>query len=124
MAVNRHSKSVITRHTQILSALFLNLLDLRRLLLVEDTDYQYSKTEVSELESRICDIMVQTVYKLNDACFKPMFARMAEWAGKSAKGESGQEHDDRAASFFLFLSAFFGTLKVMCSINAFSAIYH
>ncbi|KAI0406703.1 armadillo-type protein [Xylaria palmicola] len=110
IAIDKHSKTDISRNMTTLSSIFLNALDLRRLLHSrDDVDSEFLR-HIGQVEELINNVALRMVYKLNDAAFRPVFSHLMEWStALSKKDAAGRNH--RLLSVYGFLSAFFGNLK-------------
>ncbi|KAI0875102.1 armadillo-type protein [Hypoxylon argillaceum] len=110
IAIDKHSKTDISRNVTILSSIFLNALDLRRLLHSRnDADSEFVR-HISQVEEIVNSVALRMVYKLNDATFRPIFSHLMEWSTAVPKKETGGRNL-RLLSVYGFLLAFFGNLK-------------
>lgn len=111
MAIEKHPKSVIAKNSSLLSGLFLNYFDLRRIQCSPRTEDSYEEDEIEAVEDAVNDVAIKMIYKLNDATFRPVFVKLLDWAtAPSAKESKAKLH--RQMSWYSFLHSFFETMKV------------
>jgi U3 small nucleolar RNA-associated protein 10 len=86
--------------------------DLRRAQFSQRTSDSYEDEEVDDIENAVNEVTIKMIYKLNDTTFRPLFAKLTEWAtnGLSEKDATGRTM--RLTTFYKFLDMFFSTLKV------------
>ncbi|KAI1306617.1 armadillo-type protein [Xylaria venustula] len=110
IAIDKHSKANISKNITLLSSIFLNALDLRRLLHTKnDLDSEFVR-HISQVEDMVNNVALRMVYKLNDAAFRPVFSQLMEWSTAVSKKDSAGKNL-RLISVYGFLLAFFGNLK-------------
>ncbi|KAI0476901.1 armadillo-type protein [Xylaria cf. heliscus] len=110
IAIDKHSKTDISKNITVLSSIFLNALDLRRQLHSHnDVDSEFVR-HIGQVEEIVNDVALRMVYKLNDAAFRPIFSQLMEWSTAVPKKET-VGRNLRLLSVYNFLSAFFGNLK-------------
>ena len=113
-AIERHSKSSVVKNADLLSDFLLQAFDFRRIQLTNRTEDGYSDSEVIEIESAVNAVALKMIYKLNDAVFRPIFARVVDWAvkcpGIQREGIAPAQML-RQTTLFAFLTHFFVTLK-------------
>jgi len=107
VVIEKHPKSVISKNSALLSAIFLEAFDLRR----QRASSNAERDDIDEIEVVINDIAIQMIYKLNDSTFRPIFANIVEWASNGLLKKDKQGRMLRLQSVYSFLSAFFGNLK-------------
>lgn len=113
--IERHTKSAISRNSDLLLDFFTLALDLRRFHLSDKTEDSYSEAEIDGFEVEIHPVFLKMIYKLNDSSFRPLFLRLVDWSTKapdlaqSTSAEKKQLH--RQTSLFKLLAYFFTTLK-------------
>ncbi|KAK3379864.1 hypothetical protein B0T24DRAFT_172635 [Lasiosphaeria ovina] len=110
MALEKHPKSVIAKNITSISAIFLSALDLRRLNATNQTG-ELGATELAQVESAINDDALKMIYKLNDAAFRPVFARFVEWSWSGLPKSDVAGRTLRLLSLYSLLDTFFGSLK-------------
>ena len=93
------------------------MFDLRRIQLSPPTEDSYTMDEIEQVEDTVGDSMIAMIYKLNDATFRPLFARMQDWTVDREKVDD-KSKIFRQTTWFNFLSQFFGTLKVLLFTNS------
>ncbi|KAI0512590.1 armadillo-type protein [Xylaria bambusicola] len=110
IAIDKHSKADISKNVTILSSIFLNALDLRRLLHSQNNIDSEFVRHIGQVEEIINNVALRMVYKLNDAAFRPIFSQLMEWStGVPKKDTVGKNL--RLLSVYGFLLTFFGNLK-------------
>ncbi|KAI1122707.1 armadillo-type protein [Nemania abortiva] len=110
IAIDKHSKADISRNVTILSSIFLNALDLRRLLHSQNNvDSEFTR-HIGQVEEIVNNVALRMVYKLNDATFRPIFSQLMEWSTAVPKKETSGKNL-RLLSVYGFLLAFFSNLK-------------
>lgn len=107
-AIERHTKANITKHSSILSQIFLKAFDLRRTWQAFDN---VTAEEVDELEALTNEIAIKMIYKLNDSTFRPIFAKIVEWAASGLPKKDKQGRTLRLQSLYAFMTVFFENLK-------------
>ncbi|KAI0430457.1 armadillo-type protein [Xylaria sp. FL1042] len=110
IAIDKHSKADISKNVTVLSSIFLNALDLRRLLRSQnDADGDFIR-HIGQVEEIVNNVALRMVYKLNDAAFRPIFSQLMDWSTAVSKKESVGKNL-RLLSVYGFLLAFFSNLK-------------
>ncbi|OAL30897.1 hypothetical protein AYO20_08590 [Fonsecaea nubica] len=125
-AIESNSKSIVMGAADEISAFILDVLDLRRLIQQRDSADQQAHAEtvalsdIEDVERRLHELGIVFIYKLNDTIFRPIFEGWVDWATRKSSGTStsaeGNLQEDmarlaRQASFYLFATHFFATLK-------------
>ncbi|KAI1368411.1 armadillo-type protein [Xylaria arbuscula] len=110
IAIDKHSKADISRNVAILSSIFLNALDLRRLLHQQNNADSDFVRHIGQVEENINNVALRMVYKLNDAAFRPVFSQLMEWSAALPKRDI-VGRNLRLLSVYGFLLTFFGNLK-------------
>ncbi|KAI2637419.1 armadillo-type protein [Xylaria nigripes] len=110
IAINKHSKTDISKNASILSSIFLNALDLRRRLHSQDNADVELMKHIGQVEEIVNDVVLRMVYKLNDATFRPLFSQLMEWSTSLSKKEATGTNL-RLLSVYSFLFTFFSNLK-------------
>ena len=116
--IEKHSKSTMVKEAPLLISLFQSIMDVRTSQDVSTEKTQLDAQQLERLESRRNEIMIKTIYKLNDKNFRPLFIQMVEWAttGKSKKDKGA--NTNREISWFSFLHHFFETLQSIVTTYA------
>ncbi|KAI1423612.1 armadillo-type protein [Xylaria sp. FL1777] len=110
IAIDKHSKTDISKNVTILWSIFLNALDLRRLLHSQnDVDSEFVR-HIGQVEEIVNNVALRLVYKLNDAAFRPVFSQLMEWSTAVPKKET-VGRNLRLLSVYGFLLTFFSNLK-------------
>ncbi|KAL8313880.1 hypothetical protein RB597_006340 [Gaeumannomyces tritici] len=109
--IDKHPKSVVSKHVTPLGAIFLRGLDLRRHVQTRDTVSIAALAKLSAMEALINDVALKMIYKLNDATFRPVFGQLMEWltSGLPKSDKAGKVL--RRQSVYCFLLSFFDNLK-------------
>ncbi|TAQ89036.1 hypothetical protein B7494_g2638 [Chlorociboria aeruginascens] len=108
-AIEKHPKTVITKHSATLAKIFQNAFDLRRQWAV-NTENPEKNESISEIEAELNDVAIKMIYKFNDATFRPIFSGLVEWAGSlPKKDEIGKIQ--RLQTLYGFAAVFFDNLK-------------
>ncbi|KOS17651.1 U3 small nucleolar RNA-associated protein 10 [Escovopsis weberi] len=111
IAIDKHTKSAITKNAALVSGIFLQTFDLRRQLHIRGDGGEGSLGRVDALETSMHEKALKMIYKLNDAAFRPIFMQIMEWPGTGlAKGDSAGR-SLRQYTVFGFLQTFFDSLK-------------
>ena len=116
LIVDRLPKPMIVQHSESLEGLFLGVFDLRRIQLSPLAGHNLALSEIRKVEDVISEIAMSMVYKCNDATFRPIFARMLEWATFSTSKKDKKATIHRQTMWYTFLVKFFSSLKV-CAWN-------
>ncbi|KAL2271623.1 hypothetical protein VTJ83DRAFT_994 [Remersonia thermophila] len=111
LALDKHSKSVVSKNVSSLSAIFLNALDLRRSVAAGQIKTAISQSQLDELEPKVHEDALKMIYKLNDATFRPVFSKLMEWATAGLPKSDAAGRTLRLYAVYGFLDAFFGNLK-------------
>jgi U3 small nucleolar RNA-associated protein 10 len=106
--VEKVSKAAAVRLSSNINALCLLVMDLRRM---KASDPLYSDADILDAETTLNEIMIKMIYKLNDKCFRPIFARMVEWSNDDSVMDTGAGKSARQTALFGFTEHFFETLK-------------
>lgn len=109
IAVEKHPKSVITKHSPLLANILMKAFDLRREWYAR-ADIDSLEETVLEIENTVIGIAIKTIYKWNDSTFRPIFAKIVEWASSLPK----KDKDGgilRLQALYAFLAVFFDDLK-------------
>ena len=116
LALERHSKSAIAKHSQILLDLFLKAFDLRYSQCTPRTEDSYDENQIDEFERLVNENAITMIYKLNDSNFRPFFSNMVEWATAPATKKERQQMQHRQITWYTFLHTFFDTLQVSSDV--------
>ncbi|KAJ9645553.1 snoRNA-binding rRNA-processing protein utp10 [Knufia peltigerae] len=111
-AIDRNSKPSVVRNAESISTFILQVMDLRRLISSSLNETGLSIDNIKIIESRLQDLSIPFIYKLNDSAFRPLFETWVDWAIKPVDlpGEGGA-NTSRQTSLFGFVNHFFATLK-------------
>ncbi|KAI1396171.1 hypothetical protein F4819DRAFT_476152 [Hypoxylon fuscum] len=110
IALDKHSKTDISKNVAPLSAIFLDAFDLRRVELSKSEVNEDFSRQMSRIEEAINTVALKMIYKLNDATFRPIFSQLMDWAISLPKKDViGRSL--RLLSVYNFLLTFFGGLK-------------
>ncbi|KAH0538419.1 hypothetical protein FGG08_004967 [Glutinoglossum americanum] len=107
MCIEKHTKSVVTKHAQVLTSFFLKSFELRRVWTPGSENASY----VDEVEGAVVDVAIKMIFKLNDVTFRPIFVKLLEWASNSLPRKDKAGRVSRLISFYNFLDAFLDRLK-------------
>lgn len=110
MAIDKHSKSAITKNVGVLSSILLKVFDLRRLIVADGETGDAVLARLTQLENSVNEKVLKMIYKLNDATFRPVFVQLIEWSSTGLKGDS-VGLSSRRYSVYGFLQSFFDNLK-------------
>lgn len=112
--IEQRPKSSIVKHSDILSKVFINCFDLRRVQLGStDMEPSFTTNEIEEIEETIFETTIAMVYKLSDATFRPIFQKMLRWSNLVGSDEDTKRVNIyRHTTLYSFLKVFFGNLKV------------
>ncbi|OBT61031.1 hypothetical protein VE03_09615 [Pseudogymnoascus sp. 23342-1-I1] len=108
-AIDKHTKATVTKHSPILSTIFLSAFDLRRQWTVSNADI--SEDEISEIENLVNSVAIKMIYKFNDSTFRPIFANLLEWASTGLPKKDTAGRLLRLRSIYSFTTLFFTHLK-------------
>ncbi|KAK4252316.1 hypothetical protein C7999DRAFT_10171 [Corynascus novoguineensis] len=111
LALDKHSKAVVSKNVASLSTLFLNCMDLRRLVASGQVKTPINPSELDEIEAKVNDDALKMIYKLNDATFRPIFSKLVEWAAAGLPKNDASGRTLRLFAVYGFLDTFFGNLK-------------
>lgn len=110
MAIDKHSKTNITKNATLLAGIFMKAFDLRR------QKYHASAApavldEIAQIESSVNERALKMIFKLNDASFRPVFGQFIEWANSGLAKSDKTGKVLRQYSVYGFLGHFFESLK-------------
>ncbi|KAK7749227.1 snoRNA-binding rRNA-processing protein utp10 [Diatrype stigma] len=112
LAIDKHKKNVVEKNVNTLSAIFLNMFDLRRQeRLKADAGGGEAMKNINRIEELVNGAALRMIYKLNDAAFRPIFIRLMEWASTGLPKKDATGRTLRQLSVFGFLLSFFDALK-------------
>jgi U3 small nucleolar RNA-associated protein 10 len=114
-AIDHHSKSAVIKAADVIAAFIIQILDLRRVQFTNRDEESYSDDEVAQVESKVNDLALKFIYKLNDGVFRPVFESWVDWGIKChdlpANDSLARSRVLRQTSLFNLLIHFFSTLK-------------
>ncbi|KAK4190081.1 hypothetical protein QBC35DRAFT_461418 [Podospora australis] len=111
MALDKHTKAIVTKNVSTLSTIFVSTLDLRRVVGTGASTATYSATELDEAEAMIGQTALKMIYKLNDASFRPIFEKLTQWAWGDLPNSDAAGRTLRLLSVYAFAHTFFDSLK-------------
>ena len=97
----------------ILTRILVEVFDLRRVQLCPRTEDSYEDAEIDEVESRVNQVTVDMIYRLNNQSFGPMFSTLQEWSTTmptSSQSKDARTH--RQITWYKFLHLFFEKVQV------------
>lgn len=89
--------------------------DLRRIQVLEKSS-KFTREGVDEMERMMHDIAIKMILKMNDTTFRPIFAKLIEWAASSLPKKEQRGRVLRLTTIYTLLGEFFATLKVSALI--------
>jgi U3 small nucleolar RNA-associated protein 10 len=110
IAIDKHSKADISKNVNVMASIFLNAIDLRRLLHSKGNVDGELVRHIGQIEESVNDVALRMVYKLNDAAFRPIFSQLMDWSTALSKKDTTGKNL-RLRGVYGFLLAFFGSLK-------------
>ncbi|KAK4196622.1 putative U3 small nucleolar RNA-associated protein 10 [Triangularia verruculosa] len=111
LALDKHSRTVVAKHTNILSEIFTKTLDLRRMVATGEIKAELSVAQLEKIDSLIIQTALKMIYKLHDAIFRPVFSKLIEWGWSGLPKSDASGRTLRLVSLYTFLDAFFEALK-------------
>ncbi|KAL3425575.1 ssu processome component [Phlyctema vagabunda] len=110
IAIDKHSKSIVTKNSSTLSKIFLNAFDLKRQwsLAIES---RFNSEAMSEIETEVNEVAIKMIYKFNDSTFRPIFSNLIEWAASGLPKKDKAGRILRQQSIYGFFALFFENLK-------------
>ena len=109
-SIDKHAKSVVTKHSPILSTIFMSAFDLRRQWSL-NSEVEVDDEEITEIEGIVNDVAIKMIFKFNDSTFRPIFAKLVEWAATGLPKKDTTGRILRLQSIYSFMAVFFGNLK-------------
>lgn len=109
-AIDRHTKANVTKNSTTLSAIFLQAFDLQRMWQTLSLE-EIGEDDLVDLEERINAVAIKMIYKFNDSTFRPIFARLIEWASTGLPKKDKLGKSLRLQSVYSFMTVFFESLK-------------
>ncbi len=109
-AIDKHAKSVVTKHSPILSTIFQAAFDLRRQWSLK-ANMDVEEEEINEIEYIVNDVAIKMIYKFNDSTFRPVFGKLVEWASTGLPKKDTTGRVLRLQSIYSFMAVFFSNLK-------------
>jgi U3 small nucleolar RNA-associated protein 10 len=108
MAIERHPRSAMATSIASLSAIFLGVFDLRRILQSSETSFAaFSVHLVDEIEIKVNDLALKFTRKLKDAALEPMFTQLMDWTATGPSPQDDLGRRLRQQSVYSFLADFF-----------------
>lgn len=68
-------------------------------------------TMIDDLESIVNEVAIKMIYKFNDSTFRPIFAKLVEWASTSLPKKDRKGRTARLRSMYGFMEVFFDNLQ-------------
>lgn len=84
--------------------------DLRRQWSLEK-EHNFSIEALGEIENTVNSVAIKMIYKFNDSTFRPIFAKLIEWASSALPKKDKIGRTLRLQSVYAFLAHFFSRLK-------------
>jgi U3 small nucleolar RNA-associated protein 10 len=109
--VERQAKSAIVKHASMLGEIFLRGMDLRRSVLLDGIE-SFDGESLRDVEGGLNAVMVQTILKMNDTTFRPIFSKIISRAAARTPKEDARARLLRLTSVYGFMFVFFDDLKV------------
>lgn len=112
LAIDKHSKSDISKNVSSLQNIFLSALDLRRADHGRGEVSKNSARNIARIEDTVNAVALRMIYKLNDAAFRPIFSSLMDWSvGPDLAQSDVVGRNLRLLGVFSFLLSFFDSLK-------------
>jgi U3 small nucleolar RNA-associated protein 10 len=111
IVIERHSRSSLVKDIGIFSEIMMNLFDLRWQRAAKNPTTTQEAGQLNQLEARINEVVIQAVYKLNDAAFQPVLSQLLEWSASLDPRVNRLGRTYRLQNVFGFLKVFFGRLR-------------
>ncbi|KAK6205883.1 hypothetical protein LQW54_008073 [Pestalotiopsis sp. IQ-011] len=112
LAIDKHSKSDISKNVSSLQNIFLSALDLRRADHGRGEVSKNSARNIARIEDTVNAVALRMIYKLNDAAFRPIFSSLMDWSvGPDLAPSDAVGRNLRLLGVFSFLLSFFDSLK-------------
>lgn len=112
LAIDKHSKSDISKNVSSLQNIFLSALDLRRVDHGRGEVSKNSARNIARIEDTVNAVALRMIYKLNDAAFRPIFSSLMDWSvGPDLAQSDAVGRNLRLLGVFSFLLSFFDSLK-------------
>lgn len=109
------SKSTVIKSADEMSWCILKCADLRRIQFTIRTPDGYSEDDVVQVETKLNEVVMKFIYKLNDNVFRPLFSQWVEWAVQCSDLDSAAAMSTskllRETTLFNLLAHFFVVLK-------------
>ncbi len=111
IAIDKHSKSSISKNSSLLAAIVVNVFDLRRVKHTQNETGNTVMQRINAIEASLNEKTLKMIYKLNDASFRPIFMQFVEWSGTGLPKSDKAGRTLRQYSVYGFLDTFFDNLK-------------
>ncbi|RDW65776.1 snoRNA-binding rRNA-processing protein UTP10 [Aspergillus mulundensis] len=109
LSIEKHPKSATMKNLSVLTTILFRVFDLRREQ-AQSPKSAFDTSDLEEMEDLVNDVTIKMIYKLNDTTFRPIFARLVDWATGLPKKDT-QGALARLTTLYRFLQVFFGTLQ-------------
>ncbi|KAI6246262.1 U3 small nucleolar RNA-associated protein 10 [Erysiphe necator] len=110
ISITHHSNEFFNKNSVIFAKIVQNALDLKRRLNLVNDD-RFTKNVIDEFENILNYVILEIVYKLNNASFKPLFIDLVDWATVRLEKEDRVGRSLRQQSLYSFTALFFDSLK-------------
>ncbi|KAK4163476.1 hypothetical protein QBC43DRAFT_239171 [Cladorrhinum sp. PSN259] len=111
MALDKHTKAVVSKNVATLSTIFINTMDLRRNMAIGECKAALADDELAQIETMVGEDALKMIYKLNDAAFRPVFSELTEWSFSGLPKNDVAGKTLRLLSVYGFFHTFFDSLK-------------
>ncbi|KAK0661167.1 hypothetical protein QBC41DRAFT_350774 [Cercophora samala] len=111
LALDKHARTVVTKHVYTLFDIFTQTLDLRRMVATGEIKIELSVEQLEKIDNLIIQTALKMIYKLHDGTFRPVFSKLVEWGWSGLPKSDVSGRTLRLVSLYTFLDAFFEALK-------------
>ncbi|KAI9753561.1 MAG: hypothetical protein M4579_005103 [Chaenotheca gracillima] len=102
--IEKHPKSTIMKHSQVLGDILLKAFGIRY-------SESHEIADVEAIEANVNEVALHMIMKMNDTTFRPLFSKIVDWACSDLPKKDKDGRVRRQTTFFEFLNEFFGTLQ-------------
>ena len=109
-AIEAQPKSLVSRHARAIFEYFGHAFALRRMCTVAVTKPEYIDEQIDSIERAMIETLIATVFKVNDAIFRPFFIRLLD---QCVPHQSKQAEDQtlQSITFFRFVASLSSRLQ-------------